>query len=93
MSWQIVRTKVPDERRERYLAAWTEYSGTLFAMGIETDLLEDEGARGRFIEVTRFGEGDEAALGDDRLAAIGADLEAACEDREGDLELFGEVSP
>lgn len=89
MRVQAVRSRVDAERRERYLAAWAEWSGTLFPMGIETQLLEREDAPGRFLELTWFEEGNEAALGDDRLARIAADLDAAATDRQGALELYG----
>lgn len=88
MRVQIVRARVPDEARERYLHAWSEWSGTLFPMGIETQLLESEEERGRFVEVTWFEEGEEAAVGDDRLARAAAELKAASEEREGDLDFY-----
>lgn len=91
MKWQVVQATVSGDARERYLAAWTEWSGILFQMGIETELLEREGRRGRFVEVARFEPGEEAALGDDRLVRLQADLDAACEAREGDLTLLREV--
>lgn len=91
MKWQVVRVVVGEEARERYLAAWTEFSGHLFQMGIEAELLEREGRPGRFVEVVRFGRGEEAALGDDRLVRLQSDLEAASESREGDLALLREV--
>ena len=91
MKWQVVTAEVPDRARERYLAAWTEWSGILFQMGIETELLEREESPGRFVEITRFGAGEEAALGDDRLVRLQADLEAASERRAGDLALHREV--
>jgi hypothetical protein len=91
MRWHVVRATVAEEARERYLAAWSEWSGTLFAMGIDSELLEAEGTSGRFVELTRFQAGQEAALGDDRVVGIQAELEAASEEREGDLALLREV--
>ena len=91
MKWQVVQATVSEGARERYLVAWTEWSGVLFQMGIETELLEREGRRGRFVEIARFDSGDEAALGDDRLVRLQADLDAACDAREGDLGLLREV--
>lgn len=85
MRVQIVRARVPEEDRRRYLEAWAEWQGTLYPMGIEAQLLEDEEERGRFVEITWFEEGEEAAVGDDRLARAAAELEAASEERVGDL--------
>lgn len=84
MKVQIVRARVPDERRERYLEAWAEWSGTLLPMGIETQLLEREDDPGRFVEITWFEEGEEAAAGDDRLVRAAAELSAAAEERTGE---------
>lgn len=91
MKWQVVTAEVPDGARERYLAAWTEWSGILFQMGIRTELLEREGGRGHFVEITSFESGQEAALADDRLVRLQADLEAASRRREGDLALHRRV--
>lgn len=88
MRAQIVRARVPDDSRQRYLEAWAEWSGTLLPMGIETRLLEREDERGRFVEITWFDEGDEAAAGDDRLVRAAAELEAAAEEREGEHRYF-----
>lgn len=84
MKVQIVRARVPDESRRRYLEAWAEWSGTLLPMGIDAELLEREDERGRFIEITWFGTGMEAAAGDDRLVQAAAELEAAAARREGE---------
>lgn len=91
MKWHVVRATVSEASRARYLAAWSEWSGTLFAMGIDTELLEAEGRKGVFVEVTRFEAGQEAALGDDRIVGIQADLQAASGERMGDLALLLEV--
>lgn len=88
MKVQIVRARVPDERRERYLRAWSEWSGTLYRMGIRAELLESAERAGEFVEITRFAPGEEPALGDDRIVAINAELNAAAERREGDLHLY-----
>ena len=84
MKVQIVRARVPEESRERYLAAWAEWSGTLLPMGIESQLLEREDEPGSFVEITWFEEGEQAAAGDDRLARASAEMEAAAEEREGE---------
>lgn len=84
MKVQIVRARVPEESRRRYLEAWAEWSGTLLPMGIETQLLEREDRPGSFVEITWFEEGDEAAAGDDRLVRAAAELEAAAAEREGE---------
>ncbi len=84
MKVQIVRALVPEESRRRYLEAWSEWSGTLLPMGIETQLLEREDEPGRFVELTWFEEGEEAAAGDDRLVRAAAELEAAAEERTGE---------
>lgn len=88
MKVQVVHATVPDEDRARYLKAWAEWSGTLFAMGIQAELLERDERPGEFVELTWFEGGDEAALGDDRLARIAAELEAAAVERSGSLELY-----
>lgn len=88
MRVQIVRARVPEDDRQRYLEAWSEWSGTLLPMGIDAQLLESEEARGRFVEITWFDEGEEAAVGDDRLARAAAELEAASEERSGDLRFW-----
>ena len=84
MRVQIVRARVPEGSRQRYLEAWAEWSGTLLPMGIETRLLEEEERSGRFVEITWFEEGDEAAAGDDRLVRAAAELEAAADERVGE---------
>lgn len=88
MKVQVVRATVPEEARERYLAAWAEWSGTLMPMGIDAQLLEREDRDGRFVELTWFEEGEEAAIGDDRLARANAELSAAAEEREGDQAFY-----
>ena len=87
MKVQVVRATVGPESREAYLRAWAEWSGTLFAMEIRTDLLESETERGRFIELTWFDEGAEGALTDDRLVRAAAALDVAAA-REGSLEFY-----
>ena len=87
MKVQVVRATVGPESREAYLRAWAEWSGTLFAMEIRTDLLESETERGRFIELTWFDEGTEGALADDRLVRAAAALDVAAA-REGSLEFY-----
>lgn len=93
MKVQIVRSRVPEASRERYLRAWSEWSGTLLPMGIDAELLESERDDGVFVEITRFEDGDEAAVGDDRLTRANAEMNAAAEEREGDLHFFHEVEP
>ena len=88
MKVQVVRTRVPEESRERYLAAWAEWSGTLLPMGIDARLLESEEEPGRFVELTWFEEGEEAAIGDDRLVRANAELSAAAEERAGDQAFY-----
>lgn len=89
MVLQAVRAKVAPEARPAYLTAWAEWSGILFGMGIRTQLLERRDRPGLFLELTWFErEGDEAALGDDRLTRIAGDLDAAADEREGSLELY-----
>lgn len=88
MKVQVVHARVPDESRERYLAAWAEWSGTLMPMGIDAELLESENERGRFVEITWFDSGNEAAMGDDRLVRAAAELNAAAESREGEFQLY-----
>ena len=88
MRVQVVRARVAEEDRERYLRAWSEWSGTLLPMGIDAQLLEDEQQPGRFVEITWFEDGEEAAVGDDRLTKAAAELEAASEERSGDLRFY-----
>lgn len=91
MKVQVVRAMVGPESREAYLRAWTEWSGTLFAMEIRTDLLESESERGRFIELTWLETGTEGALADDRLVRAAAALDVAAA-RAGSLEFFAPVT-
>ncbi len=88
MKVQIVRASVPEASRQRYLAAWAEWSGTLLPMGIDAQLLEREDEAGRFVELTWFEEGEEAAIGDDRLVRANAELSAAADERVGDQAFF-----
>ena len=87
MKVQVVRATVEPESREAYLKAWAEWSGTLFAMEIRTDLLESEAERGRFVELTWFEKGTEGALADDRLVRAAAALDVAAA-RDGSLEFY-----
>ena len=87
MKVQLVRAAVSPESREAYLKAWAEWSGTLFAMQIRTELLESEAERGRFVELTWLDEGTEGALADDRLVRAAAALDVAA-DRDGSLEFY-----
>lgn len=91
MPYQIVHSRVTPERRARYLAAWSRWSAATLTMGIETRLLESEERSGEFVEITRFDEATAAALGDDRLVRIEAELDAAAERREGSLRLYREA--
>lgn len=93
MRVQVVHARVEEGGRERYLSAWSEWSGTLLPMGIRAELLESEAEPGRFVEITRFEEGAEAALGDDRLVRIEAELEAAASEREGSLRFHRPREP
>lgn len=88
MKVQVVRARVPEAARSRYLAAWAEWSGTLLPMGIDARLLESEDEPGRFVELTWFEEGEEAAIGDDRLVRANAEMTAAAEERSGDQSFF-----
>ncbi len=85
---QVVRARVPDDRREEYLEAWSEWSGQLLPMGIECELLESEEQAGRFVEITWFGEGDAAAMADDRLARVNDRMDRAAAERRGARELY-----
>lgn len=91
MKIHVVTAEVPSDRRERYLRAWDEWSGTLFSMEIRTELLESQESPGRFVEITWFEPGEEAALGDDRMVRANAELNAAAEAREGDLAFYRRV--
>lgn len=93
MKAQIVRAIVPGEKRESYLSAWREWAGTLYAMGIQAELLESGVRPGEFYEISRFEDGNEAALADDRLVRAAAQLEAAAATRDGSLDLFVPVVP
>lgn len=88
MKVQVVRARVPEEGRERYLAAWAEWSGTLLPMGIDAQLLESEDEPGLFVELTWFEEGEQAAIGDDRLVRANAELSAAADERSGDQAFY-----
>lgn len=90
--YQIVHARVSPGRRSAYLEAWAEWSGATLPMGIETRLLEREDAPGEFVEITRLGAAA-AALGDDRLVRLEAELDVAAEVREGSLRLYKEVRP
>lgn len=90
MKAQVVRARVPDDRREEYLEAWDEWSGLLLPMGIDTDLLESQERPGDFVEITWFDPGEEAALADDRLVRVNDRLDRAAEEREGARELHSE---
>lgn len=92
MKVHVVTAEVPPGSRERYLRAWDEWSGTLYAMEVRTELLESQEASGRFVELTWFETGDEAALGDDRMVRANAELNAAADVREGDLEFYRKVT-
>lgn len=85
---QVVQARVPDERREEYLEAWSEWSGQLLPMGIECELLESEEERGRFVELTWFEEGQAAAMADDRLTRVDDRLSRAADERRGARELY-----
>ena len=91
MRYQIVHARVSPGRRPAYLQAWSRWSGTTLPMGIETRLLESEERPGEFVEITRFDPETAAALGDDRLVRIEAELDAAAESREGALRLYADV--
>lgn len=92
MKVHVVTAEVPSGSRERYLRAWEEWSGTLYSMEIRSELLESEETSGRFVELTWFGAGDQAALGDDRMVRANAELNAAADVREGDLEFYRKVT-
>jgi hypothetical protein len=92
MKVHVVTAEVPLGSRERYLRAWEEWSGTLYSMEVRTELLESQETSGRFIELTWFEAGDEAALGDDRMVRANAELNAAAAVREGDLEFYRKVT-
>lgn len=85
---QVVHARVPGDRRDEYLEAWSDWSGQLFSMGIECELLESEEERGRFVELTWFEEGDVAAMADDRLARIDDRMSRAAAERRGSRELY-----
>lgn len=86
MKAQIVFAQVPDDARDRYLKAWTEWTGTLFGMEIRAQLFESDERKGSFTEFTLFEPGQEAALADDRLTRINEELSAAATTRTGALE-------
>lgn len=85
---QVVEASVPDQRREEYLEAWSEWSGLLLPMGIECELLESEEERGRFVELTWFEGGEAAAMADDRLSRVDDRLARAADERWGTRELY-----
>lgn len=85
---QVVQALVPEERREEYLEAWSEWSGQLLPMGVDCELLESEEERGRFVELTWFEAGQAAAMADDRLARIDDRLGRAADERRGARELY-----
>ena len=87
MRVQVVSATVKADRREVYLRAWAEWSGTLFAMEVRADLLESETLPGSFVELTWLESGTEGALADDRLVRAAAALDAAAT-RVGSLEFF-----
>lgn len=91
MKVQVVRATVLPDDREAYLEAWDDWSGTLFTMGVRTELLEHGERRDEFVELTWLEAGEEAALADDRLVRIQARLDAAAELRQGALELYRRV--
>lgn len=93
MKAQVVQARVDDARREEYLDAWAEWSGTLLPMGIRTELLESQDDRGAFVELTWFEEGQESAMADDRLVKIESQLSAAASERSGARELYRSASP
>ena len=92
MKLQIVSARVPSDRRERYLKAWTEWTGTLFTMEIRAKLYEAEDDPGSFTELTWFEPGQEAALADDRLARLNDELHASAETRTGALKFSRPVN-
>lgn len=74
------------------MKSWTEWTGTLFSMEIRAELFESDERPGSFTELTWFEPGQEAALGDDRLARLNDELNAAAESRTGALEFSSRVS-
>ncbi len=91
MKARVVRSRVTGEVRERYLAAWTELSGALYTMGVRTSLLVADDDPQTHIEIAWFESGYEAALADDRIVRLDAELTAAADSREGDQSLFRSV--
>lgn len=85
---QVVHAHVPEDRRQEYLEAWSEWSGQLLPMGIECQLLESEEERGRFVELTWFEGADAAAMADDRLARVNDRMDRAAAERRGARELY-----
>jgi len=71
---------------------WTEWTGTLFSMEIRAELFESNDRPGSFTELTWFEPGQEAALGDDRLARLNDELNASAEARTGALEFYSRVA-
>jgi hypothetical protein len=88
----VVRSQLVESARSRYLEAWSEWSGQLFLIGVRTELLENREHPGEFVEITRFEDGTEATLADDRMARISAELAACCGRREGMLDLLHSVA-
>lgn len=87
MKAQIVFARAGVDRRDAYLRAWTEWTGTLFTMGIRAQLLESTDRPGEFTEISWFEEGQEAALADDRVVRANDALGAAADERVGALRL------
>ena len=92
MKAQIVFAQVSQAERERYMKAWTEWTGTLFSMEIRAQLFESVERPGSFTEFTWFEPGEEAALADDRLTRLNDELSAAADSRIGALELSALVA-
>lgn len=91
MKVHLATARVAAAARKRYLCAWGEWSGTLFGMGIRSDLLESEDEPGVFTEVTWLAPGEEGALADDRIVRIHDALCAASERRRGDRTLHAVI--
>ncbi len=87
MQAQIVFADVAAGDRDAYIRAWTEWTGSLFGMGIRAQLLESSERPGRFTEITWFEPGQEAALADDRIARLNDAMAAAARSRTGEREL------
>jgi len=61
-------------------------------MEIRAELFESNDRPGSFTELTWFEPGQEAALGDDRLARLNDELNASAEARTGALEFYSRVA-